>query len=286
MGASCDNSPHAWAADLEFERSGILRQVLRRAVVNPLANYFPARITRFALWLLGSELARENWRDPGGWKSMVISYQHRRDRLADKLLCSLGTMPKALRNRRRLAGRILARLIDQIEDEPVHVLCLGAGPGHVIHDALSQSRRTAHATLVDLSSEAFEYGRRLAAEKGTSDRIRFVLGDVRQVVGSLDRPPHILKMLGICEYLTDDQLADMVGKVSRRMPAGSAVVFNSLSDAHGTDLFFRNVLGLKMIHRSPEHLQRLISGAGFGDFAAVPEPMGVYHVIVGRKRPG
>ena len=68
------------------------------------------------------------------------------------------------------------------------------------------------------------------------------------------------------------------------MPPGGAIVFNSISTKHGTDRFFRRVFGLEMIHRSPEQLQALFSPAGFGDYAGIEEPLGVYTVVVGRKR--
>lgn len=279
--------PAVWIEDLVFERSGPLRQALKAAIINPFGNYFPAPVLKLALWMLGSELAAASWKDPGGWRSMVISYASHRKRLADKILCTLGTVPKALRNRRLLAGRVLSRLIDRAEGlgqgEPVHVLCLGAGPGVIINDAMRAATRASHATLVDLSSEAFEYGRRLAAESGMADRVRFIQGDVRNVAGMLQQPPNIVKMLGICEYLSDEQVTDIVRTVARVMPAGSRIVFNSISDAHGTDRFFRRVFGLKMIHRSPADLANLMRRAGFDDFTALAEPLGVFHIVVGRK---
>jgi len=69
------------------------------------------------------------------------------------------------------------------------------------------------------------------------------------------------------------------------MPPGTAIVLNSLSKAHGNDRFFRRVFGLHMTHRTPLQLQELFAGAGFGQFVATPEPLGVYHVIVGRRVP-
>jgi len=272
-----------WISDLEFERPGPVRRALRAYLANPFANYFPHSVQRLALRLLRSELANANWTDPGGWQSMVISYQDRRRRLADKFLCTFGTMPMALRNRRKLAARVIARLIDAAGHEPVHVLCLGAGPGHIINDALRECRRRAHATLVDLSSGATDYGRRLAEATGTHDRVRFVQGDVRDVARMLDRPPDIVKMLGICEYLSDECVAEIARTVAGVMPRGSYIVLNSLSKAHGTNRFFRRVFRLRMIHRSPERLAELLRPAGFTDFTALEEPLGVYHVVIGRK---
>ena len=283
MAATQDNLLQAWITDLEFERTDPVRRLLRACVGNPIANYFPHFVQRLVLGLMRSELAAATWTDPGGWESMVISYAERHRRLADKLLCTFGTMPAALRNRRRLAARVIARLIDAAPCEPVEILCLGAGPGHIVNDAMREARRRAHATLVDLSSGAFEYGRRLAEESGHDDCVRFIQGDVRDVAGMLDRPPHIVKMLGICEYLEDACVNEIARTVSGVMAPGAWIVLNSLSKAHGTDRFFRKVFGLRMIHRSPERLEALLRPAGFADFTALPEPMGVYHVIVGRK---
>jgi len=273
-------------ADVQFERQGPIRRAIKAAVFNPLANHLPTGILKRLLRFGKSELASSNWADPGGWESMVISYHGRPRQIADKLLVGGGTMSMALRNRRRLSSRILARLIDSAAGEPVQVLCLGAGPGQIIIDAMKQARRKAFATLVDLNSGAFEFGRELARQAGLSDNVRFVRSDVRHVESFLDRSPEVVKMLGICEYLDDQHIVDVASAAAKVMPAGSAIVFNSLSAAHGNDRFFRRVFGLHMIHRSPEQLQELMSRAGFHQFQSIPEPLGVYHVIVGRRAPG
>jgi len=282
---SSQQTVESWAADVEFERIGRFRRAVKCAVLHPLANYAPAGLWRALLRLCRSELAASNWADPGGWRSMVISYDGRPKQIADRVLVGAGSMATALRNRRRLAARLLTRLIDEAGHEPVNVLCLGAGPGTIITDALAATRRKACATLVDLNSDAFEYGRTVAAAKGVADRVRFVEGDVCHVHRMLDLPPDVVKMLGICEYLQDEQI-ELIGRaVAAVMPPGRPIVFNSLSRAHGTDRFFRRVFGLHMIYRSPQQLQALLGRAGYGDFVAVAEPLGVYHVIVGRRRP-
>lgn len=273
----------SWTDDLTFERIAPLRRVLKATVINPLANYMPATLTRTMLRLAKSELAASNWKDPGGWRSMVISYDGNPRQIADKILVNAGTMSMALRNRRILAARLLARLINDSPSNPVEVLCLGAGPGRIITDALLQSPREARATLVDLSSDAFEYGQALARRHGLEAKVRFIKGDVRDVQKMLDRAPDLVKMLGICEYLSDAHLGGILTAVAGQMTAASPIVFNSLSLAHGTDRFFRRVFGLHMIHRSPAQLQDIFAKAGFTNFEAHCEPLGVYHVIIGRK---
>jgi len=276
---------HDWVADIEFERQGAIRRLVKAAVINPLANYLPAGMLKALLRFGKSELAAANWADPGGWRSMVISYHGRPRQAADKLLVAAGTMSMGLRNRRKLGSRLLARLIDAADRQPAHVLCLGAGPGHIVMDAMRQAVRDSVATLVDRNIDAFEYGRKLAEESGLGGRVRFVHGDARHIKPLLDRPPDLVKMLGICEYLTDEQITEIASAVAEVMPAGAAIIFNSLSKAHGNDRFFRRVFGLHMIHRSPGELEALMARAGFNDFLSIREPLGVYHVVVGRRRP-
>ena len=275
----------SWVADIQFEKPGVVRRLVKAALINPFANYLPAGLMKGLLRLTKSELAAANWSDPGGWRSMVISYNGHCRQVADKILVGAGAMPMALRNRRRLGARLLARLIESSAHQPAHVLCLGAGPGQIILDALLQATCEAHATLVDLSADAFEYGQALAESCGLISRMRYIQGDVHDVARTLDERVDVVKMLGICEYLADEQIADIARCLAGIMPPGTAIVFNSLSKAHGNDRFFRRVFGLHMTHRTPLQLQELFAGAGFGQFVATPEPLGVYHVIVGRRVP-
>ncbi len=274
----------SWVADIEFENKGPVKRALSKVLLNPLANYLPAGFIKAVLRFTKSELAAANWADPGGWRSMVISYEGRPKQVADKVLVGSGAIPMALRNRRRLGSRLIARLIDASDTEPVHVLCLGAGPGRIIIDAMTQARRSSYATLVDLNPDAFDYGLELADKAGLGDRVRYIEGDVRDVKNHIDRPPAIVKMIGICEYLSDGQIVDIAGVLAGVMPPGSSIVFNSISKKHGTDRFFRRVFGLHMIHRSPEQLGELFRQAGFEDFNAIPEPLGVYHIVAAHRK--
>ncbi len=273
-----------WLEGVEFERIGALRRLVKAVLIHPFVNYAPAGLLRRALHFSESELAHANWSDPGGWKSMVISYHGRPERTIDKLLVTLGTIPTALRNRLRLTTRVLDRLIAAVPgDRPVTLLALGAGPGHAESDAVSRAGREAHVTLVDLSADAFAHGHELAVRRGVQDQVRFIQGDVRDVATMLDHPPDIVTMIGICEYLDDEHVTDIVRAVADVAADGTRVVFNSLSESHGTDRFFRRVFGLHMNHREPAHLKELVEAGGFGDFHELAEPLGVYRIMIGRK---
>ena len=269
--------------EVGFETFSSLKRAVKYVLINPLANYLPAGLTKAVLRFGKSELAAANWIDPGGWRSMVISYNGQCTQIADKILVKAGTVPTALRNRKRLAAHLIAELIDSDGSESTHVLCLGAGPGQIITEAMAKAKTASHATLVDLNSDSFEFGQQLANERGLGDRVRFIQADVCDLHEYLHDRPHVVKMMGICEYLEDEQIVTIARAAADVMPVGAPIIFNSISKSHGTDRFFRRVFGLNMNHRLPDELSELMRQAGFGDFLAHREPLGVYHVIVGRK---
>jgi len=274
--------------DDEFERLGPFRKAIKVGLIDPLANYLPASWLRALLRYGQSELAAANWTEPGGWRSMVISYGDRPRQLADRILVGSGTVSMALRNRFRLATRIIREIIDS-SCPTVHVLCLGAGPGQIILHAMASASVFSKATLVDRNTEPFAFGRESAAKQGLAERVRFIEGDVRDksdVSRILDHAPDMVKMIGICEYLTDGQIVETAGAVAAVMPSGAPIVFNNITRRHGSDRFLSRVLGLQLTYRSEEELTALMRRAGFGGFEVHAEPLGVYNVIVGRRQGG
>jgi len=269
--------------DVELEAINPLSRIFKKAVINPLANYLPARLLKKFLADGKSELALANWQDPGGWRSMVISYNGNPEKTWDKIMVNGGMVPMALRNRRKIGAACIAELLDNAAHRPAHAVCLGAGPGHIITDAMLKAEKDCRATLVDISSDAFEYGRKLAREKGLENRVTFLQGDVREVKDRITERVDLVKMIGICEYLSDSQITSIVETISQIMPEGAALVCNSISDSHGTDRFFRRVFGLHMIHRSPEKLKSFFEPAGFADWRVYPEPLGIYTLMIAKK---
>ena len=152
--------------EIDFEVLSAPMRIIRNVLINPIANFLPAGISKALLKFGKSQLAEANWTEPGGWRSMVISYNGQCKQIADKILVGAGTIPKALRNRKRLVVWILSRLINQGHLKYPHILCLGAGPGLTVIEALSQAHLPIHATLVDLNDEPFEFGMHMARQYG------------------------------------------------------------------------------------------------------------------------
>jgi hypothetical protein len=230
-------------------------------------------------------MAAASWENPGGWKSMVLSYrQDTPPQIADRMLRNFGSVPIALRNRKRLVVEIFTRLIGQRDGQQTNIVALGAGPGMNTLEAMERSGHDdTHAWMIDLNADSFDFGRELASAKGLADRVRYIRGDVQDYRRIVDAVPHIVEMIGICEYLPDAAVRDLAAAISDVMPPGTHLVANSLSRRHGTDRFFRRVFDLHMIHRSAEQVSGMLGDAGLVTEHVVPEPLGVYHVLVCRK---
>jgi SAM-dependent methyltransferase len=278
--------------ELDYERIGPISRFFKRTVINPLINWIlPARFIRWVLRVTRSEMAEASWANPGGWKSMVLSY--REDippQVADRFLVRLGAIPIALRNRRKLATEILARLIRDRGSEgskgsPTNVVCLGAGPGMICLDAIQRSGHPdCRAYLIDLNPESFPFGQALAESKDLAHRVEFIHGDVTHYRSLCKATPHVVKMIGIIEYLPDAVVLDIARAIVEAMPADGVLVANSLTRRHGTDRFFRRIFDLHMIHRTADQVGKLLGEAGLATEAVFTEPLGVYDVLVCRKK--
>lgn len=272
--------------ELNYERVGPVARALKATITNPMVNFvLPAGFIRWILRVTRSEMAAASWADPGGWKSMVLSYREEMPpQIADRFLVRLGSMPIALRNRRKLCVEIMARMIRERAGQATNVVCLGAGPGMIVIEAIKQAGHAdCHAHMIDLNADSFDFGRQFAQDRGLADRVRFIHGNVKDYRSLCNATPDIVKMIGIIEYLPDAVVADILQAIVAVMPPGGQLLANSLTRRHGTDRFFRRVFDLHMIHRSADQVRGLLADAGIVTDHVLTEPLGVYDVLVCRK---
>lgn len=275
--------------ELNYERVGPVSRFFKRTITNPLVNWIlPAGFVRWILRITRSEMAAASWANPGGWRSMVLSYRDEKPpQIIDRVLLKLGAIPVALRNRRKLATEIIARLIRDRAGQQTNIVCLGAGPAMICLDAMQQAGHDdCHAYMIDLNPDSFQFGQKLAESKRLADRVRFIHGDVTHYRTLCSAVPHIVKMIGIMEYLPDATVRDIARAISEAMPPGGQLVANSLTRRHGTERFFRRVFDLHMIHRTADQVRTLLGEAGLTTEHVLTEPLGVYDVLVCRKNGG
>ena len=260
-----------------------LERFAKKLFLNPLVNYIiPAALLRTVV--RASPLGAESMARPGGWRALELCYWSGEPaNMIDRLVSRSAFFPRAARNRRVLAVGELAGLIGAGGKSPL-VLSLGSGPGRCEMEAM-RGAGSAGATLVciDRDSGAFEFGRELRGRLGLEARVSFEEGDVGTLAGMSDASVDIVTMLGFLGYFDDGSLARLLGDVFRVLRPGGSVMTNSITDAHGVDGFMERVFGWSHHYRAPAAVRSFLSGAGFEDVRGVPEPFGVYSIMIGKK---
>lgn len=279
---------HVTIDGIEYEALSTFDKVFKRAFINPLVNYvLPRGLLRKMLHTSKSPILRASLDEPGGWQSMRAAYEEDKPQgTIDALTSKYGSLPMGLRNRKKLAVKTICRLLAETDDDQ-ELVAIGEGAGdNVIESMAKCANRHVRALCIDLNSEAFTRGEHLAERYGLTGRVRFVHGKAQEVATLCDCRPHVVTNIGIIEYLKDEEVVSIFRAMHNVMPAGGAVLANSLEKTHGVDRFLRTVLGLHLIYRASEEVKRLMTEGGFGQFAVEREPMGIYSIVVGRKPGG
>ncbi|QDV53110.1 class I SAM-dependent methyltransferase family protein [Gimesia fumaroli] len=255
-------------------------------VANPYKNYLlPVTWLQRLLKSSQSELLAETFRRPGGWRTMEMMYRNREpvDSL-DRQALQDNPIARASRNRLQLVTQKLMELMRQYaETEKVTVVGVGAGPGRHVQTAISRLNFNADqiaAYLIDLDDDAFEYGHHFSQQLGIADGIHFLQGDARQIHKVLPEvKPHIVKLIGLVEYLDDAQFSELLGALHKVMLPGGTLITHGLVDPYNGSPFLKRVFGLQHVKRSANDIKRLLESAGFRTLDQITEPMQIYPVI-------
>lgn len=273
---------------VRYETLPLFQRVFNRALVNPLINYLvPAKVLSGILGTSKSPLLRESLLRPGGWRAMKITYDNGAPvDFIDKCMLKDAVLTLSARNRRRMAVRSIGDLIKKYRvNGDVHIVGIGTGPGfNVLEAMVDAGSDRVFAYCIDEDTDAFDFGRAMASAMGLRDRVRYIAGDAINLEHVLDVVPHIVKMVGILEYLNDDQVRNLLRLSHRRLSPGGTVLVNSMVSSHGVDRYMRRIFNWHLTYRSPEKIMRLFEECSFGDFGLRSDPLGVYSIITASKR--
>jgi SAM-dependent methyltransferase len=273
---------------VEYEVLAPVQVIVKKLLINPLMNYIlPKSLILYGIEKSKSPLLKESILRPGGWRSMEISYDNiAHADVIDKLAMKFSTFPMSLRNRRKLVAKVICDLIHAYAGRGhVNILGIGAGTGtNVMYGMKLSGKKNVSAHLIDLDSDAFEYGQNLCKKYGLhDDAVSFIEGDAVDIKSHIKVAPLIVKLVGIIEYLTDDQVRNLLKVSYDALAKGGSVLSHSISESHGVDRFTRRIFNLHLTYRSDKRVMELFREAGFGNFRVWHEPIGVYSVIVGEK---
>jgi len=270
---------------IEYEALDRRGRILKALFVQPLANYLlPRFLLRRIVGASRSEMVQASLEDPGGWRSMRVAYEHGEPvDFIDRIVTKYGSFPMGLRNRKKLAVKVLGGLIDE-SAQPQDLIAIGAGAGNNVIESMATCKRPhVRAWCIDLNHNAFSYGKEIAEIHGVADRVKFIHGNASDVAALADCSPRLVTMIGIIEYFKDNQVVDILRAMHAVMPAGGAVIANSIENTHGVDRFLRTIFNLHIIYRNPEEIVRLMRESGFEGKVAAEEPLGIFKMVVGRK---
>jgi hypothetical protein len=283
MMSAIERLPTLSEQPLEFPS---LPQRIGYRLLNPYKNsLIPASWLRASLRTSRSPLIAESMVSPGGWRSMELIYRKQPpiDWLDRQALLD-NPISMAARNRRKIVTQLIAHLIaQQPPDQHLNLLGVGSGPGWHIQTAIVEanipaSRATAY--LIDLADDAFPYGRRLAANFGLQDSVYFIRGDARQIRETLPSVRvNIAKLVGIVEYLTDDQFIVLLQALHDIMVPEGSLVTHGLVDKYQTGPFLARVFQLRHHQRDAKFMTELLNRTGFHVSDCQYEPTGIHPII-------
>ncbi len=282
--------PRVNLRSLTMEDIGPLSKIAKAFLINPMLNrIIPARFLKNYLSQSKSPLMQECLVRPGSWMSMELSYdKHAKAKdWIDFLALRWSAMPMALRNRRKIVSQVLAEFIQQYgADGKVQILGIGAGPSrNLLSAVLLSGHKDIAATCIDLDSAAFAYGKKIWKDADLPEgSVEFLQGDAADLAREINIRPHIVKLVGILEYLDDASLQRLLELSRDCLRDGGMLLTHSIYPEHGVDRFMRRVFGLRLRYRSTEQIVGCLEQAGFGGFEIYPEPIGVYTIITALKK--
>lgn len=274
---------------IEFEEFPPLQYAMK-LLLDPFRNHLiPASWWRTLMGLSRSPLVAETLRRPGSWQAMQIVYANERPvDFIDRLAVRYNAISMASRNRRKL---VTAKLTDVLAtmsgQDHIAVVGVGAGPGLHVQDAIGRAKlqpTQVAAYLIDRDSEAFEYGRQCARERGLESAVHFVQGDardIRRVLPSVS--PDVVKIVGLLEYLTDEQVTELLSALHGVMAPAGRLLTHGMVDRFKTGPFVARTFGLRHVHRTGDHVAKLLRLVGFQTIEVFEAPMRVYPVLVASR---
>lgn len=273
----------------EFETPSAGQQFAYR-ILNPFKNYLlPSGLLKGLMRTSKSKLIEESFVAPGGWRSMELLYRNAppTDWL-DRQALRDNPISMAARNRRKVVTGKLAQLIrEQPVDEHVTMLGIGSGPGWHIQTAIMEagiedSRVTAY--LMDLADDAFSYGQTIANHFKIGDSVNFLTGDARHIDETLPGVHvNIVKLVGIIEYLSDEQLIELLDAVRDVMVPEGRLLTHGLVDRYGTSPFLARVFNLKHRQRDDKALKQILTQRGFKILECEYEPSGIHPIVIAAR---
>lgn len=215
---------------------------------------------------------------PGGFAAYHVHSPHKRrmrnGRKVDPMTRALfrhSSDALGLRSRAVIMAHIAEEAVRQHEGA-VEWLSIAAGSGQPTYDAVrrlgKKDQRRVTLTLADISSEMMEFAEQLyAAEDLTLGAVKYELCNIvkekerRELLE--DMQPAVIDIMGLFEYLSDEQCIKVLRSFYAALAPGGSVIFTNMSPGHPHLHVHQRGLGWPgVIQRTIREVVALIEAAG------------------------
>jgi len=232
-----------------------------------------------------SDLARESLKQPGSWRCLEIVYRNDPRTLLDRFFLS-SRSARGARSRLRVLEKEICKGVEQFarRHNPVKVISFGSGPGHEVLNAFESFKGSVavEAICLDRETEALEYGRRLAVEKGLDKHTRYVQGNVLRME-PVATEYNIGVLSGLIDYFDFEAAVSILRMVRETLvPGGIVLVANMRRHPLASTM---SALGnWNLAYREPEDVRDLLVQSGYSEIAVELEPEEVFCIGKGAKQ--
>ncbi|MCD6460228.1 class I SAM-dependent methyltransferase family protein [bacterium] len=272
---------------IEYEDFPLFRKILKKIIFNPMLNYIlPSSFLKNIIKDSKSDLGHESLKAPGNWNSMKICYENKPPKdFIDTFILTYGSFPLGLRNRKKMIVQRLSNLIKRYKSKR-RILILGVGSGRALNalESIKESGfNNVEGYFIDYDKECIKPGRELAESMGLGDKVKYICAEARNAKNLIPEKADIFKLIGIIEYLTDEQVFTLLKVGFDNLNKGGTVITHSIEPTHGIDPFLKKVFNLHFYYRTPQQVEELLKKAGFKIMDISCEPLGIYHIITAVK---
>ncbi len=149
------------------------------------------------------------------------------------------------------------------------ITCLAAGHAAEIFDL--PGGKAAHGmcvTCIDRDDLALLALAELAKRRDCSAQVRLVHAGLMRLARGDEQcvlpPQDAVYAIGMCEYLEDDQMVELLDWIHGQLAPGGSVIVTSLHASNPDRVFMEYILDWTLLHRSEDELRTIFARSAFG----------------------
>jgi extracellular factor (EF) 3-hydroxypalmitic acid methyl ester biosynthesis protein len=151
--------------------------------------------------------------------------------------------------------------------ESVRVASLASGAAaELLNLCETPEGASIRATCVDIDGQALLAAARRGERSGLTERLILLQGSAVASDGEgISLPPqHLIYALGLCEYLSDEQVVSVLDQSNAALIPGGTVVITNLNSTSPDRELMEHILDWKANHRTADELRSLFARSKFG----------------------